>query len=44
VTKVADVIQPGPIVFDAQHRIVGVTLVPPTVFRVVRGRAQTIYS
>jgi hypothetical protein len=44
VTRVADVVQPGPIVFDAQHRLVGVTLVPATLCRVVRGRARTIYS
>jgi len=44
VTKVADVVQPGPIVFDAQHRVVGVTLVPATLFRIAAGRARTIYS
>jgi streptogramin lyase len=44
VTKVAEVIQPGPIVFDARHRITGVTLVPPTMFRIVRGKARTIYG
>lgn len=44
VTKVADVVQPGPIVFDAQHRLVGVTLVPATLFRITAGRARTIYS
>jgi streptogramin lyase len=43
-TRVADVVQPGPIVFDAQHRLVGVTLVPATLFRLVRGRVRTIYS
>jgi streptogramin lyase len=43
VTTVAKVLQPGPIVFDAGHRIVGVTLVPATLFRVVHGRAGTIY-
>lgn len=43
VTKVADVFQPGPIAFDAKHRIVGVTLTG-TVFRITAGRAQTIYS
>jgi streptogramin lyase len=44
VTKVADVVQAGPIVFDAQHRVVGVTLAPATLFRLVRGRARAIYS
>ena len=44
VTKVADVVQPGPIVFDGQHRLVGVTLVPATLFRITAGRARTIYS
>jgi hypothetical protein len=44
VTKIADVVQPGPIAFDTQHRLVGVTLVPATLFRLVRGRARTIYS
>jgi sugar lactone lactonase YvrE len=44
VTTVAPVVQPGPIAFDPQHRIVGVTLSPASVFRVVRGKAQTIYS
>ena len=43
VTKIADVFQPGPIAFDAKHRIVGVTLTG-TVFRITAGRAQTIYS
>ena len=43
VTTVANVIQPGPIVFDAQRRITGVTLVPPTLFRVARGKAVSIY-
>jgi streptogramin lyase len=44
VTRVADVVQPGPIAFDARHRLVGVTLVPATLFRLVSGRARTIYS
>jgi streptogramin lyase len=44
VTKVADVLQPGPIAFDARHRITGVTLIPPTVFRIVGGKARPIYG
>jgi hypothetical protein len=44
VTKVADIVEPGPIDFDAQHRLVGVTLVPATLFRITAGRARTIYS
>jgi sugar lactone lactonase YvrE len=41
-TKVADVFQPGPIAFDARHRIVGVSQ-NGSVFRIERGRARTIY-
>jgi len=44
VTRVAKVLQPGPIVFDAAHHIVGVTLVPATLFRIIGGKARTIYS
>ena len=43
VTKVADIFKPGPIEFDAQHRIVGVTNTG-TIFRISDGRARTIYS
>jgi len=43
VTKVADIFKPGPIEFDAQHRIVGVTNTG-TIFRIADGRARTIYS
>jgi hypothetical protein len=40
---VADIFKPGPIEFDAQHRIVGVTNTG-TIFRIAGGRARTIYS
>jgi hypothetical protein len=43
VTKVADILEPGPIAFDAKHRIVGITL-GGTVFRIAGGRARAIYS
>lgn len=42
VTKVADVFKPGPIAFDALHRLVGVTN-DGSLFRVVRGKAVSIY-
>ena len=42
VTRLAAVTQPGPIAFDARHRIVGITF-GGTVFRVEGGRARTIY-
>jgi streptogramin lyase len=42
VTKVADVFKPGPLAFDSLHRIVGASM-DDGVFRVVRGRAITIY-
>jgi sugar lactone lactonase YvrE len=42
VTKVVDVFKPGPIDFDAQRRLIGITL-DGTVFRIERGRARTIY-
>jgi hypothetical protein len=43
VTTVARVLKPGPIVFDSRHRIVGITQNGTTLFRIVRGRAQTLY-
>jgi sugar lactone lactonase YvrE len=43
VTTVARVVKPGPIAFDARHRILGVTLSGATLFRIERGRARTIY-
>ena len=42
-TTVARVMKPGPIAFDARHRIVGVTQSGATLFRIERGRARTIY-
>jgi hypothetical protein len=42
-TTVAHVVKPGPIAFDARHRILGVTLSGATLFRIERGRARTIY-
>jgi streptogramin lyase len=42
-TTVARVVKPGPIAFDARHRLVGVTQSGATLFRVERGRARTIY-
>lgn len=41
-TTVATVVKPGPIAFDAHHRIVGVAM-GGTIFRIERGRARTIY-
>jgi streptogramin lyase len=42
VTKVADVLQPGPIALDSRRRLVGASL-SGAVFRIEGGRARTIY-
>lgn len=42
VTKVADVFKPGAIAYDSRHRIVGASG-DGQIFRIVRGRAVTIY-
>ena len=44
ITTVAPVFKPGPLEFDSLHHLVGVTQNGTTLFRVVRGRAQTIYQ
>ena len=42
VTKVADVFKPGAIAYDSRHGIVGASG-GGQIFRIVRGRAVTIY-
>jgi hypothetical protein len=43
VTTVVPVVKPGPIEFDSLHRVVGVTQSGTTLFRIVRGRARSLY-
>jgi sugar lactone lactonase YvrE len=43
ITKVAPVFKPGAIAYDSRHRLIGITQSGRTLFRVVRGRAVTIY-
>ena len=42
-TTVAPVLKPGPIEFDSLHRLVGVTQSGTALFRIVRGRARSLY-
>jgi hypothetical protein len=43
ITKVAPVFKPGAMAYDSRHRLIGITQGGTTLFRVVRGRAVTIY-
>lgn len=43
ITKVAPVLKPGALAYDSRRRLIGITQNGTTLFRVVRGRAVTIY-